>query len=192
MAIVSCELKGRARDHYVGEDLDLNGLYWLVTYDDSSTSAVDINPDKLFGYSWRQRGSQVVFCLQSIEGQIRKGHFKVLYVDRTDVCSDGYDEFVGEVDVKPLIGQSTVKKLIQISLDKLDRGTRGASNARLEQRYGIEKDYTIAPTREQLFVKCARVSDTGFAIEEEYNFYDGQLSESPIESRIHKVTGVGR
>lgn len=65
--VFSCELKGTPRIHCQGEDLDLSGVYWLVTYDDGSVRRVNADPNATSGYDKNLVGWQLVYISQEID-----------------------------------------------------------------------------------------------------------------------------
>lgn len=141
--VVSYMLEGKVRNHVVGEELDLSGLYWLVTYDDGSNATVDVNPDRLDGYDPWQAGLQNVHCEQHIGWQTWIGHFWVWIDPIVDERVGNYGNVAGGVDFKPSTDSTTVQKIMRDFMARLDLGGGVASGERLEQRNFTRKRTNI-------------------------------------------------
>ena len=161
-SVANCSLKGKVRTHRMGEDLDLTGLYWLVTYDDGSTSTVDVNPIELFGYDPYQYGAQWVDCIQIIENFTRVGSFSVSVIRGGSVSLGSSGNVVEGIKVKPSTRPVAAKRIDPGSSANVDFSTASQILKKLEYQYSFNKGGAIKSTKNQLYVAGARVFDTAF------------------------------
>ena len=178
--IVSCKLMGEVKTHHVGEDLDLTGLYWLVTYDDGSTSREGMNPRVLDGYDLQREGMYSVYCEQKIGDWTWFGHFCVSVFPSMRAHLVGYGQ-VADINVKPSTRPVAAKRIDPGFSANVDFSTAPQILKKLEYQYSFNKGRAIKPTTDQLFVAGARMFDTAFVAKKKNGSPTGNNGNSLVE-----------